>query len=170
MRFLNRLSPVMQLTAIVGFLAVLSLLSGMFFLPGYLEYMARGEQHDAVENLRVICKSELDYFQKNKRYTDSFSELGFIPSGSYSYYLGKSVINSNGNNAYPLPASVQSYANDTGFKAVAVSNLDEDPDLDLWTVDEKGVITNVFNDFNKPRLQDYPQELRQLFKKKSGGN
>ncbi len=166
MIFLKRLSPVKQLIVIVGSLAVLSLLAGMFFLPGYLEYMARGEQQDAVENLRVICKAELDYYQKNKRYTDSFSELGFTPSGSYTYYLGKSVINSGGGKAYPLPASVQTYVNDSGFKAVAVSNLDEDPDLDLWTVDEKGVITNVFNDFNKPRLQDYPQELRQLFKKK----
>jgi hypothetical protein len=169
MRFLNRLSPVKQLTVIIGFLALFSLLAGMLILPRYFEYIAASEQQDAIGNLKSICIAELKYFQKNKRYTESLDELGFVPDGIYTYYLGRSVMGSASGKAYTLPASVQTYANGTGFKAVAVSNLDEDLDLDVWTVDEKGVVSNVFNDFNKPTLKDYPGELRQIFMKRSGG-
>ena len=169
MRFLNKLSPVKQLTVIIGFLAVFSLLAGMLILPRYFEYIATSEQQDAIGNLKSICIAELKYFQKNKRYTENFDELGFVPDGIYTYYIGGTVRQSSDGKVFALPRSVTTFANATGFKAVAVTNLDEDLDLDVWTVDEKGVVTNVFNDFNKPTLKDYPGELRQFFKKKSGG-
>lgn len=32
------------------------------------------------------------------------------------------------------------------FKAIAAANLDEDPELDVWTIDEKGNVTHLVND------------------------
>lgn len=37
-------------------------------------------------------------------------------------------------------------ATKTGFKAVAAANLDSDPVLDVWTIDEKGNVTHVSDD------------------------
>lgn len=37
-------------------------------------------------------------------------------------------------------------ATQTGFKAIAAANLDEDPTLDVWTIDDKGTIVHVVND------------------------
>jgi len=37
-------------------------------------------------------------------------------------------------------------ATKTGFKAVAAANLDLDPVLDVWTIDEKGHVTHVSDD------------------------
>jgi hypothetical protein len=34
----------------------------------------------------------------------------------------------------------------TGFKAMAAANLDEDADLDIWTIDEKGQMVHVVKD------------------------
>lgn len=166
---MKKLSPAAQLFVIIGSIALLSFLLGMLILPRYFEYISKMEQQDTIENLKGICDAELRYFQKNKRYTENFDELDFTPKGIYTYYLGSRVRASSDGKVYQLPKSVRTFANDTGFKAVSVSNLDEDVDLDVWTVDEKGVITNVFNDFNKPRLKDYPKELRQIFMKKPGG-
>lgn len=39
-------------------------------------------------------------------------------------------------------------ATKNSFKLIAAANLDEDPTLDIWTIDEKGVITHVVNDLN----------------------
>jgi len=162
-------SPAAQLFAVIGAIALFSFLMGILVLPRYFEYIASTEQQYAIGNLKSICIAELKYYQKNKHYTESFDELGFIPDGIYTYYLGHSVRQCCDGKIFPLPKSVTIFANATGFTAAAVTNLDEDMDLDVWTVDEKGVVTNVFNDFNKPALKDYPGELRQIFFKKSGG-
>ena len=37
-------------------------------------------------------------------------------------------------------------AGPAGFKAVAAANLDDDPVLDVWTIDETGRVTHVVND------------------------
>jgi hypothetical protein len=34
----------------------------------------------------------------------------------------------------------------TRFKAIAAANLDDDPVLDVWTIDEQGAISHVIND------------------------
>jgi hypothetical protein len=34
----------------------------------------------------------------------------------------------------------------SGFKAIAAANLDDDDDLDIWTIDEKGQIVHVLKD------------------------
>jgi hypothetical protein len=39
-------------------------------------------------------------------------------------------------------------ATKNSFKLITAANLDEDPVLDVWTVDEKGIITHVVNDLN----------------------
>lgn len=39
-------------------------------------------------------------------------------------------------------------ATESTFKAVAAANLDDDDDLDIWTVDEKGNLRHVFNDLD----------------------
>jgi hypothetical protein len=167
---LKKLSPVAQMAVIIGSLALISFLLGMIFVPRYIAYITKMEQQESVENLKSICIAELEYFQKNKRYTESFDELGYTPTGMYTYYLGQGVRESSDGRVYLLPKNVPTFANDTGFKAVAVANLDEDADLDVWTVDERGVISNLFNDFNRPSLKDYPKELRWIFKKKPGGH
>ena len=39
-------------------------------------------------------------------------------------------------------------ATKNSFKMIAAANLDEDPVVDVWTVDEKGVVTHVIDDLN----------------------
>ncbi len=37
----------------------------------------------------------------------------------------------------------------TNFKAIAAANLDQDPALDVWTIDEQGNITHVVDDLGR---------------------
>ncbi|MGA2192967.1 MAG: hypothetical protein ABSG42_06290 [Nitrospirota bacterium] len=158
----KKLSPGLQAVILIFLVGLLLIGISIIVLPRYLEHMANNHQHEAIRNLRKIYMAERNFHQENARYAGSFDELGFRPSGKYTYYLGEVCAPPEDGNVLPLPGDVASYVNNDKFQAVALSNMDEDKDLDTWTVDEKGQMTHVVNDFDKPHLKDYPSELRHI--------
>jgi len=46
----------------------------------------------------------------------------------------------------PLPPDVTPAVAESTFTAVAVGNLDDDPDLDVWLLNDSGRITHIKND------------------------
>lgn len=163
----NKLSPTAQVVVLICLLAALMFGIGIIFLPSYLEFMAYRQQREAVRNLKEIYKAEEVYFARNNCYADTFVELSYSPTGGYTYYLGQEVHENGADKYYPLPKDIRTWAGKSDFQAVAMNNLDEDPDLDIWTVNEKGRIVHVFNDFDRPRLKDYPKEIGRILMKKN---
>ena len=43
------------------------------------------------------------------------------------------------------------FVNNGKFKAVAVGNIDEDQDFDVWTIDENRNLLNINNDLNNTK-------------------
>ena len=133
------LTELMIVVAIIGILATIA-------IPNFLQYQAKAKQTEAKSNLVALHTSEIAYFAENNGFIDDFNAVGFGVSGAsqrYYYELG-------GANLGTLPpgctASSLDVVSATGFTAVAIANIDGDATCDVWTIDEKKVLSNVTND------------------------
>ncbi len=133
------LTELMIVVAIIGILATIA-------IPNFLQYQAKAKQTEAKSNLVALHTSEIAYFAENNGFIDDFNAVGFGVSGAsqrYYYELGSA-------NLGTLPpgctASSLDVVSATGFTAVAIANIDGDATCDVWTIDEKKVLSNVTND------------------------
>lgn len=114
-------------------------------IPNFLNFRARAAQTEARANLGAIHTSQVSYFSEGDCYsggTEAFAQLQFIPiSGRnrYTYIIDQSVLPGT-IPINPLPEGIASSQN--GFTAIAVSNLDSDPFIDFWAINENRDIRN----------------------------
>lgn len=154
--------------AIIGILATIA-------IPRFIVYRERAFQAEVKSNLVALRASEISFFsENNKGYTDDLSQVAWRPEGTPRYLYGfvsdgfpaASGVNDTAELAattnvgystvsmvlFPgvplthtdLPAS--SVVTPNGFTAAAVGNVDDDPSLDEWTIDQNAVILHVFDD------------------------
>ncbi|MGH7255699.1 MAG: type IV pilin protein [Nitrospirales bacterium] len=147
------LIELMIVVAIIGILAAIA-------IPNFLRYQAKARQSEARLNLGGIFVVEVSYFGEQSRF-GSFDEIGFSLAGSsnrYSYrgpndggtagcaatgaaatacYIptglgtgGQSADNS------VVPSAASALSGSVGFTATAVTDLDNDPTLDEWHVND----------------------------------
>ncbi len=147
---------------IIGILASIA-------IPRFIGYRMRASQTEAKLNLGSIVRSEAIYFAETNSYTDDLSVLAWRPEGSPRYLYGFQSdavpAPSGANDTAELAASgkgtystslmraaggvplvdadlpVACGVTRSGFLAGAVANLDADPTLDGFTIDERGVLT-----------------------------
>ena len=134
------LIELMIVVAIIGILASIA-------IPKYLQWQARGRQAEAKSNLSGIYTAEIAFFGENNRYS-GLTEVAFRVGGSSQQYTYRAQpTNAAGtavgtpdvappaggptadNGVYPAASSA------TGFTATATTNLDQDPTLDEWHID-----------------------------------
>ncbi|MFO8058965.1 MAG: DUF4190 domain-containing protein [bacterium] len=119
-------------------------------IPNFMKMQAKSKQSEAKTNLGSIFNLETAYFGEHNTYGDSFDLIGWSPAGQnlYTYYIGDQSIGTHPSKGQPheLPAGVEARVEKTSFQAVAVGNIDDDPYLDVWTIDENKSIKNVQND------------------------
>ena len=89
------------------------------------------QPREAKTNLGSIFTSQVTYFGEEDTYASSIGNLGWVPEGKtyYSY----SMIECNA----------------TQFIARAEGNIDKDPILDVWEIDQTRTLKNVVNDVTK---------------------
>ncbi len=114
-------------------------------VPQYLHHKFNAAEREAAGNLQEIYEEQAHFEVMNGRYANSFTELDWYPEGStrYAYFLVTEQFQPDSGGPYELPWDVDTYARDKAFRAVAVANLDDDPDLDVWIVDEEGVPKHI---------------------------
>lgn len=108
-------------------LAVVILIIGVvaaIAVPTYLNYRKKAISVEATTNLINIYKFEMQHFAENNTFTDSMSQLAF-EAKSNPYYT------------YSLVATQLS------FTAEARGNIDNDPDEDVWTVNDSQAIVHT---------------------------
>ncbi len=151
------LIELMIVVAIIGILAAIA-------IPNFLRYQAQARQAEARTNLSGIFVSETSYYGEQSRY-GSFQETGFTLAGTSNRYIYSGPPN-GGNGAAPtscattnlttsciaVGAGLTNPGNDpgstvgavagaatgasVGFTAAAWANLDNDPTLDRWYVND----------------------------------
>lgn len=142
------LVELMIVVAIIGILAAIA-------IPNFLKYQAKSKQTEAKVNLKGIYTGELSYFAEFDDYSDSFSTIGFEVGGGkarYTYNLGGALTVGVNNPAIPCgnPAALVTATvpgiTPAQFTAQACGNLDNDTDIDDWTINDNNVTVNVLND------------------------
>ena len=110
-----------ELVVVVAAIGILISLA----LSSYMHFRKKAIITEARATLKNIYDLEFHYQSENDTYTTSLDALGFQMVGRvrYSYV----VVN----------------ADSTGFTARATSNLDGDPDLDVWIVNDTGTVKQV---------------------------
>lgn len=149
------LIELMIVVAIIGILAAIA-------IPNFLRYQAQSRQAEARTNLGGIFVAETSYFGEQSRF-GSFGEIGFALAGTSNRYIYSAPPN-GGAAAAPTSCAAPgdnttsciSAANNTnadpgstvgavaggaiganvGFTAAAWANLDNDPTIDRWYVND----------------------------------
>lgn len=103
----------------------------------------------AAYNLKQLRMAEKEFFSKNGEFSTSFKNLNWDQQDRYfCYELSESEISkpSKEYNCSLPPAGVRPFVSKDHFLIVAVGNSDNDPTLDVWSIDEKGNLKNLVDD------------------------
>lgn len=145
------LIEIMVAVAIIGILAAIA-------IPNFLRYQAKSRQSEAKTNLGGVFVAQTSFFGEQSTF-GSFDQIGFALAGSSNRYTyrsgGKSpgggvtsgtanvdLINPRGGLAASVENTVVAAKNSAvgaprpGFTATATSNLDNDPTIDEWHVND----------------------------------
>jgi type IV pilus assembly protein PilA len=134
------LIELMIVVAIIGILAAIA-------IPNFLKYQAKSRQSEARTNLGGVFVAETSYFGEQSRY-GTFNNVGFALAGATNRYTYRSgvaadIINSavpantalaEGSCGGVVPSGQST--NPMGFTASAAANLDNDPYMDHWFVND----------------------------------
>ncbi len=135
------LIELMIVVAILGIVAAIA-------VPNFLRYQAQSRQSEARSNLSGIFISELAYYGEQSRFS-STTDVGFQIAGNTNRYAyrthgtdltgadtGVVVINAGTGTTAPENTVLPSASSMTGFTATATANLDNDPTIDQWHVND----------------------------------
>lgn len=152
----------MVVVGIIGALASIA-------IPNYIRFISRARQAEAKTLIVALAHSEKVYYENSSTYTDNLYLAQWAPTGTPAYVYGFTTdavpIPSGFNNSSLMHAGFSSAkmvdafgvpltgadlptapASQTGFTIGAVGNIDNDADLDLWTLNDANVLVNVVND------------------------
>jgi len=133
------LIELMVVVSIVGILAAMA-------IPNFLKFLAKAKQSEAKSNLSSIFTAEISYFGEHDSYGTTFAAIGWTTEGAtrYEYFLASDQTTGSVS-GLTMPSDVGVSA--TSFTAGATGNIDAETNVyDMWTVNDKKVITNVTND------------------------
>jgi len=134
------LIELMIVVAILGILAAVA-------IPNYLAYQAKARRSEVKANLGAVLKSQTAFQGEKNRYS-GFSEIGWNIMGTSQRFTYRTMAtdavgnpggvevkgpisgNSPEHSLYPAASSMAS------FTASATGNIDNDPALDEWHVNE----------------------------------
>ncbi len=117
------------LIELVLVLLITAILMGIA-IPIYQYFLKKAKQVEAQLALKEIVRLERLYFAEHDRFSDSILDIGFSPMQPLRYY-NKPVIEISDPNK---------------FIARAEGNIDGDPDLDIWLMNEKEIIIHIAED------------------------
>ena len=146
------LIELMIVVAIIGILAAIA-------IPNFLRFQAKSKQSEAKTNLGGIFTAEISYFGENS-FFGNFQQIAWAPTGTarYTYWSGpytgtvaatytpsKALGTDNaGSPLYAEPGGLN--RNDNSFLVGALGQVDNDPTLDTWTMNDVRALTNTVDD------------------------
>jgi len=140
------LIELMVVIAIIAFLAMIA-------VPNFNRFIAKAKRTEAYMNLSAIYAAEKAYFAEHGKYSDAlFGEdsIGWKPEGNFYYTYGFPGSEGRNNFIGKLKTSSSHLqagkADNNGFIAVAVGDIDNDGTPDILTVDENNNIVIVQDD------------------------
>jgi type IV pilus assembly protein PilA len=146
------LIELMIVVAIIGILAAIA-------IPSFLTYQTKAKQAEVKSNLNALFKVEMSYYAEKSEYTSKFTDLAWVPIGpyKYAYNVSGAAADTVGLNLPILPLngpnspknSAMPGAGDSSFTAVAWGNIDGDPAVDTWQIDQSNNLHFTYDDVNE---------------------
>jgi type IV pilus assembly protein PilA len=150
------LIELMIVVAIIGILAAIA-------IPNFIKFQARSKQSEVKANLKAVFTAEKAYYQEKDTFSNYATQVGFSPErgNRYSYDLGGSAFSDRSGSVETTYVTETGIAADTfkygstsgisatmpeafsatvnigntgNFTACAAGNIDNDPDIDQWSV------------------------------------
>jgi protein-S-isoprenylcysteine O-methyltransferase Ste14 len=117
----------------------------------------RPRHSEAKTNLGAIFTCQVAYFAENNTYAGgekAFYNLAWSPEGDnlFAYYCGRDIIFNLKGEKIDLrpetnwPYDVKPEVSSTAFTCMAIGNIDSDPILDLWLINDSRTLMNVVSD------------------------
>ncbi len=138
------LIELMIVVAIIGILAAIA-------IPDFLKFQAKAKQSEAKSNLGAIFTTQVAYFGENNTYgggSDCFTYIAWSAEGEnlYSYFCDSdTIVNKKGpDTSGDMPGNVLTTT--TAFTVGAAGNVDNDPVIDGWEMNDAKVLKNTVND------------------------
>lgn len=128
---MNKRNKGFTLIELVLVFLIIAILAGIS-IPIYQYFLKKAKGIEAQLALNEIRRLERLYYEENERYSSSLSDIGFSPMQPLRYY--QIIIE-------PISDS-----DPARYTARAEGNIDRDPGLDIWTINEGGTITHVDED------------------------
>jgi type IV pilus assembly protein PilA len=141
--------------------AIISIMSAIA-IPNLISYVAKSRQAEAQMNLGGVYTDEMAYFSGNDTYSDSFNNIGFGLVGGSKYYDytitapgdwgPTSWIGLHGSPGAGPPEGTTINLNSlpgasvSTFTCIATGNVDNDPEYDVWSIDQNGSLNNDYSD------------------------
>lgn len=125
--------------------AALLVVAFLLIAPNFLKYCSKSHQSEARINLGVIYVAQMRFHGEHGRY-GTFDEIGFMLAGTSNRYTYR--ITGSGEPGTVLPSGVGQITPDDrivpsglspdgqGFTATATANLDDDPAIDRWHLND----------------------------------
>ena len=136
------LIELMIVVAIIGILAAIA-------VPAYMNFSAKTKRSEVVYNLSGIYKANLSWYSEYSYFSNSFDMIRWRPEGVciYTYYMGNEYYGKD-LAVNPDPGVIVAGATVSSFTAKAWGNIDNDPTIDVWHINEINVQVNDVNDLN----------------------
>jgi type II secretory pathway pseudopilin PulG len=141
-------------------------------MPLFFNWKGRAYRSEAKMQLGALFKVEKAHFVEHHTFSDDLTRVGYRPEGKPRYLVGftsDGTPSPSGRNdtaelcaggcPYSVALMVDPFGGPlteadlalaplsaNGFTASAAGNIDNDSDLDVWTVDDANVLTRVASD------------------------
>jgi hypothetical protein len=129
---------------------------GAAWVPSYSKYNVKSKQAEARAQLMSLYTAQSEHFAATKKYCRTFKECAFAAElSSYTLYMTPTEtltppdeigFQADVKKQALARVNVKPHVEKKRFLAAAVANLDEDGDVDIWTVDETGNIVHIVSD------------------------
>ena len=132
------LIELMIVVAIIGILAAIS-------IPNFMAFLSRTKRSEVKYNLEAIFKCEVAYFSEYNAFSNSFSTIRWKPEGKIYYYTFTIGAENYGLPIAmnPMPAGFTPGANTSSFTVLGWGNIDNDPTIDVWYINDQKDLVNV---------------------------
>ncbi len=103
---------------------------------------------ESVQLLESIYTAQSKYFKKHGSYSKTFRELGWEPEGKFDYalFLPEEAIQPEQVGPFKLPGGLKAMISDKGFTAIVAGNIDDDPTVDVWWINDAKGVRHVVDD------------------------
>ncbi len=125
------LIELMIVVVIIGILAALA-------IPRFMIAAAKSKQSEAKELLKQIYSMQRAYFMENETYTLNGVTASAAAPAAFDQ-IGVEIMNS-ARYTYSMVSDVNT------FTCTATADIDEDPTIDTWTINNNGLLVNPIDD------------------------